>query len=103
MTGAVSFGVVLVVAGLAPRVGIVALSLIGLFNVPGTYTAGWAGARVSKTRLLAGEGEEAGREGRETAGRRGAWHSMCVKKSVDERVEKHWMSGTGCRCVSEHT
>lgn len=68
--------------------GIVALSLIGLFNVPGTYTAGWAGARVSKTRLLAGEGEEAGREGRETAGRRGwgAWHSMCVKKNVAERV-----------------
>ena len=35
-------------------VGTTVLALIGLFNVFGTYTAGWLGGRMSKPRLLTG-------------------------------------------------
>lgn len=37
---------------LPARVGTTVLALIGLFNVFGTYTAGWLGGRMSKPRLL---------------------------------------------------
>lgn len=40
--------------GLSGRVGMMALALIGLFNVAGTYTAGWLGGRYRKKYLLAG-------------------------------------------------
>ncbi len=39
--------------GVAPGVSATALGLIGLFNVIGTYTFGWLGARYSQRRLLA--------------------------------------------------
>lgn len=35
-------------------VGTTVLALVGLFNVFGTYTAGWLGGRMSKPRLLTG-------------------------------------------------
>ncbi|QXI19971.1 MFS transporter [Pseudomonas hamedanensis] len=37
---------------LPPTVGTTVLALIGLFNIFGTYTAGWLGGRMSKPRLL---------------------------------------------------
>jgi len=40
--------------GLAPGVATVALALVGLFNVFGTYVAGSLGQRLSKPRLLSG-------------------------------------------------
>lgn len=39
---------------LPAKVGTTVLALIGLFNVFGTYTAGWLGGRLSKPRLLTG-------------------------------------------------
>ena len=39
-------------AGLKPSHGMTALALIGLFNVIGTFGAGWLGGRVSKKYLL---------------------------------------------------
>jgi MFS family permease len=38
--------------GLKPEHGMVALALIGLFNMIGSFTAGWLGGRVSKKYLL---------------------------------------------------
>ena len=40
--------------GMAPGVATTALALIGLFNVFGTYTAGWLGQRVPKRYILSG-------------------------------------------------
>ncbi len=40
--------------GLSPSVATVALALIGLFNVFGTYTAGWLGGRCPKRYILSG-------------------------------------------------
>ncbi len=40
--------------GLAPGVATTALALIGLFNVFGTYTAGWLGGRMPKRWILSG-------------------------------------------------
>ena len=40
--------------GLTANVGVTCLALIGLFNIFGTLTAGWLGARYSKKHLLAG-------------------------------------------------
>ena len=34
------------------RIGTTVLALVGLFNIVGTYTAGWLGGRMSKPRLL---------------------------------------------------
>ena len=42
----------LVDQGLPAGVGTTVLALVGLFNVFGTYTAGWLGGRLSKPRLL---------------------------------------------------
>ena len=39
---------------LPAKVGTTVLALIGLFNIFGTYTAGWLGGRMSKPRLLTG-------------------------------------------------
>lgn len=39
---------------LPATVGTTVLALIGLFNIFGTYTAGWLGGRMSKPRLLTG-------------------------------------------------
>jgi len=39
-------------AGLKPEHGMTALALIGLFNVIGTFSAGWLGGRFSKKYLL---------------------------------------------------
>jgi MFS family permease len=39
-------------AGLKPEQGMIALALIGLFNVIGTFGAGWLGGRFSKKYLL---------------------------------------------------
>ncbi|WP_397453839.1 MFS transporter [Pseudomonas sp. NA-150] len=39
---------------LPAKVGTTVLALIGLFNVFGTYTAGWLGGRLSKPRILTG-------------------------------------------------
>jgi MFS family permease len=39
-------------SGLKPEHGMTALALIGLFNVIGTFTAGWLGGRFSKKYLL---------------------------------------------------
>ena len=41
-------------SGLKPEHGMTALALIGLFNVIGTFSAGWLGGRVSKKYLLSG-------------------------------------------------
>lgn len=40
--------------GLSPQVASTSLALIGLFNVFGTYLAGWLGQRMAKPRILAG-------------------------------------------------
>ncbi|GAB1392818.1 MFS transporter [Rhodocyclaceae bacterium] len=40
--------------GLSANVGVTCLALIGLFNIFGTFTAGWLGQRYSKKHLLAG-------------------------------------------------
>ena len=40
--------------GIAVQVGSTTLALIGLFNIAGTYTAGWLGGRYAKPRLLSG-------------------------------------------------
>jgi MFS family permease len=40
--------------GLAPGTGAVVLALVGLFNVAGSYLAGWLGGRRSKPALLVG-------------------------------------------------
>lgn len=40
-------------SGLAPQHGMMALALIGLFNMVGSFTCGWLGGRFSKKRLLA--------------------------------------------------
>jgi MFS family permease len=40
--------------GLAPGVATTALALVGLFNVFGTYTAGWLGQRMPKRFILSG-------------------------------------------------
>jgi predicted MFS family arabinose efflux permease len=40
--------------GLAPSVATTALALIGLFNVFGTYSAGWLGQRMPKRYILSG-------------------------------------------------
>ena len=39
---------------LSASVGTTVLALVGLFNIVGTYTAGWLGGRMSKPRLLTG-------------------------------------------------
>ena len=38
--------------GMAPHVAVTALALIGLFNIVGTYAAGWLGGRLSKKYIL---------------------------------------------------
>jgi predicted MFS family arabinose efflux permease len=38
--------------GLSPQTGMMALALIGFFNIIGTYIGGWLGGRVSKKYLL---------------------------------------------------
>jgi predicted MFS family arabinose efflux permease len=38
--------------GIAPDVAVTALALIGLFNIIGTYAAGWLGGRISKKYIL---------------------------------------------------
>ncbi|MEP7327851.1 MAG: MFS transporter [Betaproteobacteria bacterium] len=38
--------------GLAPHVAVTALALVGLFNIIGTYAAGWLGGRMTKKYLL---------------------------------------------------
>ena len=43
----------LVDRGLSPRDGMLALALIGLFNIAGSLGAGWFGSRYSKKNLLA--------------------------------------------------
>ncbi len=40
--------------GMAAEVGVTCLALIGLFNIFGTFSAGWLGQRFSKKHLLAG-------------------------------------------------
>ncbi|MEW6164284.1 MAG: MFS transporter [Pseudomonadota bacterium] len=40
--------------GLSANVGVTCLALIGLFNIFGTFSAGWLGQRHSKKHLLAG-------------------------------------------------
>lgn len=40
--------------GLPARAGAVVLALIGLFNIAGSFVAGWLGTRGSKPRLLSG-------------------------------------------------
>jgi MFS family permease len=40
-------------AGLAPQHGMLALALIGLFNMVGSFACGWLGGRFSKKRVLA--------------------------------------------------
>lgn len=44
----------LAICGMDPTVGAAALSLIGLFNVAGSYLFGWLGGRYSKRVLLGG-------------------------------------------------
>ena len=38
--------------GMAPHVAVTALALVGLFNIVGTYTAGWLGGRMPKRYIL---------------------------------------------------
>lgn len=38
--------------GLPAHVAVTALALVGLFNIIGTYTAGWLGGRISKKNIL---------------------------------------------------
>ena len=40
--------------GFAPHVAVIALALVGLFNIVGTYTAGWLGGRMPKRWILSG-------------------------------------------------
>jgi MFS family permease len=40
-------------AGLSPQHGMMALALIGLFNMVGSFACGWLGGRFSKKRVLA--------------------------------------------------
>jgi MFS family permease len=40
-------------AGLAPQHGMMALALIGLFNMVGSFACGWLGGRFSKKKVLA--------------------------------------------------
>jgi len=40
--------------GLAPHVAVIALALVGLFNIIGTYTTGWLGSRMPKRYILSG-------------------------------------------------
>jgi predicted MFS family arabinose efflux permease len=40
--------------GLPASAGVTALALIGLFNIIGTYAAGWLGGRISKKYILSG-------------------------------------------------
>lgn len=49
---AVHFPAFLVDKGLSPQTGMLALALIGFFNIIGTYTAGYLGGRFSKKYLL---------------------------------------------------
>lgn len=44
----------LVDQGLGVHVGTTVLALVGLFNIAGTYGAGWLGGRLSKPKLLVG-------------------------------------------------
>ncbi|MHB0819460.1 MFS transporter [Stutzerimonas stutzeri] len=44
----------LVDRGLPATTGTTVLALVGLFNIVGTYTAGWLGGRYSKPKLLTG-------------------------------------------------
>lgn len=44
----------LVDQGLGVHVGTTVLALVGLFNIAGTYGAGWLGGRMSKPKLLVG-------------------------------------------------
>lgn len=44
----------LVDQGLPATLGTTVLALVGLFNIVGTYTAGWLGSRHAKPRLLTG-------------------------------------------------
>lgn len=44
----------LVDRGLPATAGTTVLALVGLFNIAGTYTAGWLGGRYSKPKLLTG-------------------------------------------------
>jgi predicted MFS family arabinose efflux permease len=48
----VHFPAFLIDRGMSPETGMTALALIGLFNIFGSYTWGWLGARFSKKRLL---------------------------------------------------
>jgi len=50
----VHFPAFLVDRGLTPRTAMMALALIGLFNILGTYVGGWLGGQVSKKYLLSG-------------------------------------------------
>jgi hypothetical protein len=56
MCGPIATGGVLHVSGVTTTsaLGAVAISLIGLVNIAGALTAGWAGKRYSKKHLLAG-------------------------------------------------
>jgi predicted MFS family arabinose efflux permease len=38
--------------GMPPHVAVTALALVGLFNIVGTYAAGWLGGRMSKKYIL---------------------------------------------------
>jgi MFS family permease len=38
--------------GMAPHVAVTALALVGLFNIVGTYAAGWLGSRMPKKYIL---------------------------------------------------
>lgn len=49
---AVHFPAFLIDKGLSPQTGMIALALIGFFNIIGTYTAGHLGGRFSKKYLL---------------------------------------------------
>ena len=40
--------------GLPPHVAVTALALIGLFNIVGTYAAGWLGSRMPRKYILSG-------------------------------------------------
>jgi MFS family permease len=50
----VHFPAYLVDRGLSPQTGMIALALIGFFNILGTYTAGYLGGFLSKKYLLSG-------------------------------------------------
>jgi len=48
----VHFPAFLIDRGMTPETGMIALALIGLFNILGSYVWGWLGGRYSKKRLL---------------------------------------------------